>query len=176
MIKLEVRFKASPPEGAAVPDLPDTLTIGELAARSGIATSAIRYYDRMGLLCSDRSSGNQRRFPRGELRRVAFIRIAQRVGLSLEEIREALAMLPDGRTPTRGDWARLSRVWRSRLDDQIHLMERLRDRLASCIGCGCLSLKRCELSNPHDVLAVNGPGPRYLLGDTGPGRPGTDRC
>jgi MerR family redox-sensitive transcriptional activator SoxR len=157
-------------------DLPDTLTTGELAARSGIATSAIRYYDRMGLLCSDRSSGNQRRFPRSELRRVAFIRIAQRVGLSLDEIKDALAMLPDGRAPNRGDWARLSRVWRSRLDEQIHLMERLRDRLASCIGCGCLSLKRCELSNPHDVLAVNGPGPRYLLGDTAPGKPGDGRC
>ena len=144
-------------------ELPETLTIGELSARSGVVASTLRYYDKMGLLASNRSSGNQRRFPRSELRRVAFIRIAQRVGLSLDEIRDALSMLPEGRTPTRGDWARLSRVWRARLDDQIHLMERLRDRLSSCIGCGCLSLKRCELSNPHDVLATNGPGPRYLL-------------
>jgi MerR family transcriptional regulator, redox-sensitive transcriptional activator SoxR len=145
----------------------DTLTIGELAARSGVAASALRYYDRLGLLESDRTFGNQRRFPRSELRRVAFIRIAQRVGLSLDEIRDALAMLPEGRTPTRGDWARLSRVWRGRLEEQIRLMERLRDKLASCIGCGCLSLKKCELSNPQDALAANGPGPRYLLGDTG---------
>lgn len=144
-------------------ELPATLTIGELAARSGIAASALRYYDRLGLLQSERTYGNQRRFPRAELRRVAFIRVAQRVGLSLDEIRDAMAMLPEGRTPTRGDWARLSRAWRSRLDDQIQLMERLRDRLASCIGCGCLSLKRCELSNPHDILSDNGPGPRYLL-------------
>jgi len=146
-------------------ELPETLTIGELAARSGVAASALRYYDRLGLLQSDRSGGNQRRFARSELRRVAFIRIAQRVGLSLDEIRDALALLPENRTPTRGDWARLSRAWRSRLDDQIHLMERLRDRLASCIGCGCLSLKKCELSNPHDVLAGAGPGPRYLIDD-----------
>ncbi|GIL31952.1 redox-sensitive transcriptional activator SoxR [Actinocatenispora comari] len=146
-------------------ELPETLTIGELAARSGVAASALRYYDKLGLLQSDRSGGNQRRFSRSELRRVAFIRIAQRVGLSLDEIRDALALLPENRTPTRGDWARLSRAWRSRLDDQIQLMERLRDRLASCIGCGCLSLKKCELSNPHDVLATDGPGPRYLIND-----------
>ncbi|MGA8114724.1 MAG: redox-sensitive transcriptional activator SoxR [Actinocatenispora sp.] len=145
--------------------MPETLTIGELAARSGVAPSALRYYDRLGLLCSTRSFGNQRRFPRGELRRVAFIRIAQRVGLTLDEIRDALALLPEGRTPTRADWARLSRAWRQRLDEQIHLMERLRDRLSSCIGCGCLSLKRCQLSNPKDVLADHGPGPRYLLED-----------
>ena len=144
-------------------ELPDTITIGELAARSGIAASALRYYDRLGLLESARSTGNQRRFPRSELRRVAFIRVAQRVGLSLDEIRDALSMLPEGRTPTRGDWARLSRAWRGRLDEQIHLLERLRDRLASCIGCGCLSLKKCQLSNPHDQLAAAGPGPRYLL-------------
>ncbi len=149
---------------------PDILTIGELAARSGVAASALRYYDRLGLLCSVRSHGNQRRFPRSELRRVAFIRIAQRVGLSLDEISSALAMLPENRTPTRADWARLSRAWRGRLDEQIRLMERLRDKLAGCIGCGCLSLKRCQLSNPHDELADNGPGPRYLLGDTGPAR------
>lgn len=144
-------------------ELPETLTIGELSARSGVAASALRYYDRLGLLESDRSTGNQRRFPRSELRRVAFIRIAQRVGLSLDEIRDALSMLPEGRTPTRGDWARLSRAWRTRLDDQIHLMERLRDKLASCIGCGCLSLKRCELSNAHDLAGAEGPGPRFLL-------------
>jgi MerR family redox-sensitive transcriptional activator SoxR len=146
-------------------ELPETLTIGELAARSGVAASALRYYDRLGLLQSDRSGGNQRRFSRSELRRVAFIRIAQRVGLSLDEIRDALALLPENRTPTRGDWARLSRAWRSRLDDQIQLMERLRDRLASCIGCGCLSLKKCGLYNREDKAAQRGAGPRYLIGD-----------
>lgn len=141
----------------------DLLAIGELSARSGVAPSAIRYYDRLGLLSSSRSYGNQRRFPRSELRRLAFIRVAQRVGLTLDEIRDALALLPDGRTPTRGDWARLSRVWRHRLDEQIRMMQRLRDNLASCIGCGCLSLRKCQLSNPDDQLAERGPGPRHLL-------------
>ncbi|MGZ4504624.1 MAG: redox-sensitive transcriptional activator SoxR [Nocardioidaceae bacterium] len=142
------------------------LTIGELAQRSGVATSALRYYERQGLIESVRTTGNQRRFERATLRRVAFIRSAQRVGLTLEEIQEALATLPSGRTPTKADWSRLSREWRPRIDAQIERLERLRDRLDSCIGCGCLSLRRCALSNPDDVLAPQGPGAVYLEPDT----------
>jgi MerR family redox-sensitive transcriptional activator SoxR len=141
----------------------DLLTIGELAARSGVAASALRYYEKLGLVRSTRTTGNQRRYPRAELRRVAFIRIASQVGVPLDEIGTALAELPDSRTPTRADWARLSAHWRGRLDDQIRLMERLRDRLASCIGCGCLSLGKCALSNPADRVAATGSGPRFLL-------------
>jgi len=143
----------------------DSLTIGELAARSGVATSALRYYERLGLIRATRTGGNQRRYHRAELRRVAFIRIAAQVGVPLEEIGDALAGLPDGRTPNRADWARLSRQWRGRLDEQIRLLERLRDRLSSCIGCGCLSLRSCALSNPTDRLAATGTGPRRLLVD-----------
>jgi MerR family transcriptional regulator, redox-sensitive transcriptional activator SoxR len=139
------------------------ITIGELAARSGVAPSALRYYERMGLLRATRTGGNQRRYERAELRRVAFIRIAQQVGVSLEEIRAALGSLPQGRTPTRADWARLSASWRRRLTDQIALLERLRDELTGCIGCGCLSLQRCRLYNPDDLLAAEGTGPRRLL-------------
>jgi MerR family redox-sensitive transcriptional activator SoxR len=138
------------------------LTIGQLSERSGVATSALRYYESKGLIASDRTGGNQRRYPRPTLRRVAFIRSAQRVGLTLEEVEEALATLPEGRTPTKADWARLSRGWRPRIDAQIERLERLRDRLDSCIGCGCLSLRRCSLSNPDDVMAPYGPGAVYL--------------
>jgi MerR family transcriptional regulator, redox-sensitive transcriptional activator SoxR len=141
------------------------LTIGELAQRSGIAPSALRFYEAQGLLTSTRTDGGQRRFERETLRRVSFIRVAQQVGLTLEEIRAALDSLPDGRTPTEEDWHRLSRSWRPRLEAQIRLLERLRDRLDSCIGCGCLSLKACRLLNPHDEVADHGPGPRYLLED-----------
>jgi MerR family redox-sensitive transcriptional activator SoxR len=141
----------------------ESLTIGELSERSGEAASALRYYERLGLIRAGRTGGNQRRYERAELRRVAFIRIAQRVGVPLEEIREALATLPDARTPTKADWARLSVRWRTRLDEQIALLERLRDRLTGCIGCGCLSLQRCRISNPADELAAEGPGPRHLL-------------
>jgi MerR family redox-sensitive transcriptional activator SoxR len=141
------------------------MTIGELAERSGVASSALRYYERLGLIRSTRTGGNQRRYQRAELRRVAFIRIAAQVGIPLDEIAAALAELPDERTPTRADWTRLSAAWRGRLDEQIRLMERLRDRLTSCIGCGCLSLARCRLSNPSDRLATRGPGPHRLLGD-----------
>jgi MerR family redox-sensitive transcriptional activator SoxR len=141
----------------------DSLTIGELAARSGVPASALRYYERLGLIRADRTSGNQRRYDRAELRRVSFIRISQRVGVSLEEIREALTALPRSRTPTKADWARLSARWRRRLDEQIGLLERLRDNLTGCIGCGCLSLRRCALSNPSDELAALGPGPHHLL-------------
>ena len=139
------------------------LTIGHLAERAGVATSAIRFYESKGLITSVRTVGNQRRYEQSTLRRVAFIRTAQQVGLSLEEIGAALATLPDGRTPTRADWRRLSRAWRGRLDEQIARIEALRDRLDGCIGCGCLSLKTCALSNPGDAVAAQGPGP-VLLG------------
>ncbi|WP_456243681.1 redox-sensitive transcriptional activator SoxR [Longispora urticae] len=141
----------------------DTLTIGELAHRSGVAQSALRFYEDKGLIHSTRTSGNQRRYSRAELRRVSFIRIAQQVGLSLDEIAAALASLPENRTPTKADWERLSRTWQTRLDEQIALIERLRDRLAGCIGCGCLSLRNCALSNPGDEYGAQGPGPRFLV-------------
>jgi MerR family redox-sensitive transcriptional activator SoxR len=143
----------------------ELLTIGDFAARSGVAPSALRYYERERLIRSTRTGGNQRRYQRTELRRVAFIKVAQQVGVSLDEIREALAGLPENRTPTKADWTRLSARWRKRLDERIQLMERLRDQLTGCIGCGCLSLKRCTLINPEDRLAAIGPGPRKLLGD-----------
>jgi len=138
------------------------LTIGELSKRSGVATSALRYYETQGLISSTRTSGNQRRYPRPTLRRVAFIRSAQRVGLTLEEIADALATLPESRTPTKADWARLSRSWRPRVDAQIERLVRLRDKLDGCIGCGCLSLKTCALNNPDDQVAERGPGARFL--------------
>jgi MerR family transcriptional regulator, redox-sensitive transcriptional activator SoxR len=141
----------------------ETLAIGDFAARSGVAASALRYYEREGLIRSTRTSGNQRRYRRSELRRVAFIRIAQQVGISLDEIREALAELPENRTPTKADWARLSARWRHKLDERIVLMERLRDQLTGCIGCGCLSMQRCQLINPADRLATRGQGPQMIL-------------
>jgi MerR family transcriptional regulator, redox-sensitive transcriptional activator SoxR len=140
----------------------DLLTIGETAERSGVAPSALRYYESQGLISSTRTAGNQRHYQRSTLRRIAFIRSAQRVGLSLEEITEALSTLPGGRTPTREDWGRLSETWRGRINDQIDRLERLRDRLDSCIGCGCLSLNRCSLSNPDDQVRSRGPGAVYL--------------
>jgi MerR family transcriptional regulator, redox-sensitive transcriptional activator SoxR len=140
------------------------LTIGELSARSGVAPSALRYYERLGLIGATRTTGNQRRYERAMLRRVAFIRVSAQVGVPLEEIRAALAALPDGRTPTKADWARLSRRWRHQLDERIALMQRLRDKLDGCIGCGCLSLKTCTLYNPGDELASAGPGPVRLRG------------
>jgi MerR family transcriptional regulator, redox-sensitive transcriptional activator SoxR len=142
--------------------LPPMLSIGQLAERSGLSTSALRYYESEGLIHARRTAGNQRRYPRVELRRVAFIRAAQQVGLSLEEIRAALATLPQERTPNKADWERLSRSWRSRIDDQIRALHELQDKLTSCIGCGCLSLRRCALSNPRDVVAAQGPGARFL--------------
>ena len=141
------------------------LTIGEVAERAGVATSALRFYEREGLIDSTRTSGGQRRYHRDVLRRVAFIRAAQHVGLSLDEIRESLASLPDNRTPTAADWEKLSRSWRPLLDDRIHELERLRDRLDSCIGCGCLSLKACRLANPNDVAATLGPGARWIISE-----------
>ena len=139
------------------------LTIGEVASRAGVATSALRFYEREGLVASVRSEGGQRRYERDVLRRIAFIRAAQRVGLSLDDIRTSLASLPDGRTPTASDWAKLSRSWRPLLDARIAELERLRDNLSNCIGCGCLSLQACALSNPDDVAAQYGPGPVWLL-------------
>lgn len=143
-------------------DQDDLLTIGEVARRAGLATSALRYYEREGLVTAGRTSGGQRRYLRSVLRRLAFLRAAQNVGLSLPEVRAALATLPAGRTPTRADWARLSASWQARLDEQIAGLTALRDGLTSCIGCGCLSLQRCALSNPGDVAGAAGPGARYL--------------
>ena len=138
------------------------LTPAQLAARSGVAVSALHFYERQGLIRSRRTSGNQRRYAREMLRRVAFIRVSQRVGIPLAEIRAALDTLPEGRTPSREDWARLSALWREDLDQRIEQLVRLRDDLSGCIGCGCLSLSRCALSNPGDVAAVSGPGARWL--------------
>ena len=143
-------------------DTHDLLTVGAVAARSGFAPSALRYYERVGLIQATRTPGNQRRYPRSVLRRLAFIRAARNIGLTLDEVAEALATLPDGRTPTKADWARLSRSWRARLDDQIAGLLALRDGLDSCIGCGCLSLRRCAFSNPADLAARSGPGAAYL--------------
>lgn len=139
------------------------LTVGQLAARSGVAVTALHFYEGKGLIRSRRTAGNQRRFTRDTLRRVAFIRTAQRVGIPLRTIAEALRTLPDERTPTQEDWARLSAAWRDELDIRIDQMVRLRDRLTDCIGCGCLSLERCLLRNRDDVLGDTGPGPRRLL-------------
>src|SRR3954470_10201968 len=136
------------------------LSIGEVADRTGVAPSALRYYEKEGLVGAVRTDGRQRRYHREILRRVAFIRIAQRVGLSLDDIRDALGSLPQERTPTKADWARLSRSWRPELDEQIAVLVRLRDKLTDCIGCGCLSLRACGLYNPDDAAAVYGSGPR----------------
>ena len=141
----------------------DLLSIGEVAERSGLAASAIRFYEREGLLHAERSSGGQRQFRRDVLRRIAFVRIAQRVGLTLEEIVTALAELPVERAPSRQDWQRLTGGWRERIDQRIALLEALRSGLTSCIGCGCLSLRACTLANPGDVVAGLGPGPQFLL-------------
>jgi MerR family redox-sensitive transcriptional activator SoxR len=148
------------------PSTDDVLSIGEVSERTGVTISALRFYETQGLISSTRSVGGQRRFPREVLRRIAFIRIAQQIGLSLDEIVDALTTLPGERTPTVADWARLSRAWRSTLDERIKLLELARDELTSCIGCGCLSLHTCRLYNPDDRARVLGQGPRYLLGDT----------
>jgi MerR family redox-sensitive transcriptional activator SoxR len=150
---------------AGMPVLPDRITIGELAVRSGMATSALRFYEDQGLISAERTAGNQRVYPRPTLRRVAFIRAAQAVGLTLDEIAGALATLPADRTPVKRDWERLSTAWRDRLDQRIVELERLRDGLTSCIGCGCLSLRTCRLLNADDRVSAKGSGARYLLGD-----------
>jgi MerR family transcriptional regulator, redox-sensitive transcriptional activator SoxR len=139
------------------------LTIGALSERAGVAASALRFYEAEGLIHATRSEGGQRRYTRDTLRRVSFIRVAQQVGLRLDEIRIALESLPENRTPNAKDWERLSTSWRPRLDAQIALLERLRDRLGGCIGCGCLSLRFCKLVNPDDRAGQRGPGPRHLI-------------
>jgi MerR family transcriptional regulator, redox-sensitive transcriptional activator SoxR len=146
----------------APPRSADPLTVSELARRSGFTASAIRFYDKEGLITASRTAGGQRRFERNTLRRLAFIRAARNVGLSLDEVSDALAMLPGNRTPTRADWAGLSKEWRTRLDEQIDALTALRDNLQQCIGCGCLSLRRCAISNPADAASVAGPGAVYL--------------
>jgi MerR family redox-sensitive transcriptional activator SoxR len=138
------------------------LAIGEVAGRSGMAPSALRYYEDQGLISATRTAGGARRYPRSVLRRLALIRAGRNVGLSLPEIRSALDSLPAGRPPTATDWARLSRGWRDRLDEQIAALTQLRDGLSSCIGCGCLSLGKCALSNPGDIAASDGSGARWL--------------
>jgi MerR family redox-sensitive transcriptional activator SoxR len=150
----------------------ELLAIGEVSARAGMAPSALRYYEDQGLITSSRTSGGARRYPRSVLRRLAVIRAGRNVGLSLPEIRAALETLPPGRPPTASDWARLSEGWRDRLDEQIAALSQLRDGLSSCIGCGCLSIDRCALSNPGDVAARDGTGARWLpqaLRRTAPG-------
>jgi MerR family redox-sensitive transcriptional activator SoxR len=142
--------------------MPDHLTIGELSHRSGVAASALRFYEEIGLIHAHRTAGNQRRYPRHMLRRVAFIRAAQRVGLSLDEIEAALSSLPNGRTPTKADWQRVSRTWSDRIDGQIDDLHRLKRKLTSCVGCGCLSLRTCFLSNPDDAEGDVAPGPAWL--------------
>jgi MerR family redox-sensitive transcriptional activator SoxR len=146
----------------------ELLTIGEVSRRSGVAASALRFYEERGLLASERAGSGHRRYPRAVLRRIAFIVFAQRVGLTLDEIGTELARLPPGRAPTRRDWSRLSGTWTSRIDDRIAELERLRAGLTDCIGCGCLSLERCRMANPDDRAARLGPGPRYWVGDRRP--------
>jgi len=149
-------------EGKSVFAMTELLTIGEVAERSGMATSAIRFYDRQGLIGAERTESGQRRFRRDVLRRIAYIRIAQRVGLSLDEIKASLAELPADRAPNLRDWRRITRGWQDRLEERIALLEALRGGLSTCIGCGCLSLRTCALSNPGDLASALGPGPRYL--------------
>ncbi len=142
------------------------ITIGDVATRAGVAASTLRFYETEGLISGRRSAGGHRQYARDTLRRIAFIRAAQAVGLALPDIRAALATLPDGRTPTKADWSRLARDWGPRLDAQIAALQRLRLKLDSCIGCGCLSMKACALYNPKDAAAARGAGARYLLGDS----------
>jgi MerR family transcriptional regulator, redox-sensitive transcriptional activator SoxR len=143
----------------------ELLTIGEVARRSGVAASALRFYEERGLIASERAGSGHRRYARAVLRRIAFVVFAQRIGLTLEEIGGELRRLPADRAPTRRDWARLSRGWTARIDERIAELERLRVGLTECIGCGCLSLERCRLANPGDRMGERGPGPRYWLGD-----------
>lgn len=145
------------------------ITIGDLSARTGVAPSALRYYEEQSLIHSYRTTGNQRRYHREVVRRVSFVRAAQQLGLTLEEIHAALDSLPDRRTPTDDDWSRIAASWRPRIDAQIRMLERLKDRLDGCIGCGCLSLKVCRLVNPGDCAAERGTGPRYIIDEDDPG-------
>jgi MerR family redox-sensitive transcriptional activator SoxR len=141
------------------------LTITEVSRRSGVAASALRFYEERGLIESERAGSGHRRYPRAVLRRIAFIVFAQRVGLTLEEIGDELAKLPPDRVPSRREWAKLSKGWSTRIDERIAELERLKIGLTECIGCGCLSLDRCKLANPGDRAAAAGPGPRYWIGD-----------
>jgi MerR family redox-sensitive transcriptional activator SoxR len=143
----------------------DVITIGELAARTGLTVSAIRFYEGRGLVAPFRTTGRQRRFWRSDIRRLSFIRIAQQLGLSIDDIGAELAKLPQQRTPTQADWARISRAMKNALDQRIEALQRTRDRLDGCIGCGCLSLKKCALYNPRDRAGRHGAGPRFVLGD-----------
>jgi MerR family redox-sensitive transcriptional activator SoxR len=143
----------------------ETITIGEVARRSGVATSALRFYEERGLIASERAGSGHRRYPRAVLRRIAFVVFAQRIGLTLDEIGAELAKLPPDRAPNRRDWSRLSSGWTARIDERIAELERLRAGLTECIGCGCLSLERCQFANPQDRAAKLGPGPRYWIGD-----------
>lgn len=145
------------------------LSVGEISRRSGVAVSALHFYETCGLISSSRTAGNQRRYQRDTLRRLAVIQVAQQVGVPLRAIGDALASLPSSRTPTRADWAKLSSRWHAELSDRIAQLTRLRDTLDGCIGCGCLSIDRCRLYNPEDIGASEGPGPRRLLGVAGPG-------
>jgi MerR family redox-sensitive transcriptional activator SoxR len=144
----------------------DLLSIGELSARSGVAQSALRFYEARGLIRAERTSGNQRRYPRSTLRRIALVRAGRAAGIPLGRIREALDSLPSERTPSRRDWERLSRAWRADIDERISMLEALRDRLTTCIGCGCLSIDRCSLLNPDDEAAAFGAGAHYLRRDS----------
>jgi MerR family transcriptional regulator, redox-sensitive transcriptional activator SoxR len=151
-----------------------TYSVGDVAARAGVNTSALRFYEANGLIASDRNESGHRRYPAEVLRRVGFIKVAQRVGLSLEDIKSALDSLPEGRTPNRKDWTRLASSWRPVLDERIALLEAMKQKLDGCIGCGCLSLDTCALYNPNDVAAARGVGPRYLLGDPPAGSDASD--
>jgi MerR family redox-sensitive transcriptional activator SoxR len=163
-VKVQVNLKSRPAPGFLSP-VSELLTISEVSRRSGVASSALRFYEERGLISSERAGSGHRRYRRPVLRRIAFIVFAQRIGLALEEIGAELAKLPPDRAPNRRDWSRLSSSWSSRIDERIAELERLKRGLTECIGCGCLSLERCKLANPGDRAARMGPGPRYWVGD-----------
>jgi MerR family redox-sensitive transcriptional activator SoxR len=163
-IKVQVNLKSRPAAGFLSP-VSELLTISEVSRRSGVASSALRFYEERGLISSERAGSGHRRYRRPVLRRIAFIVFAQRIGLALEEIGVELAKLPPDRAPNRRDWSRLSSSWSSRIEERIAELERLKRGLTDCIGCGCLSLERCKLANPGDRAARMGPGPRYWVGD-----------
>src|SRR5258705_1695803 len=146
--------------------MPDLMAITEVARRSGVASSALRFYESRGLIASERTGSGHRRYPRAVLRRIAFIVFAQKIGLSLEEIGAELAKLPQNRVPERADWAKLSSAWTTRVDGQIAELQRLKAGVTQCIGCGCLSLQQCQVANPGDRVGRAGPGPRFWIGDT----------
>jgi MerR family redox-sensitive transcriptional activator SoxR len=163
-LQVQVRLKSSADRGFLLL-MASLMTIGEVARRSGVASSALRFYEQRGLIGSERADSGHRRYPRPVLRRIAFIVFAQRIGLSLDEIGTELAKLPPHHAPTRGDWSGLSSAWSARIDQRIAELERLKHGLTECIGCGCLSLARCRMANPEDRAARLGPGPRYWIGD-----------